>query len=110
VEIDTRFHDDGSNVFRDGLKATWFDTNGASNIKYSEYNPALLAFHEAHVEAAEQGNHLIVASDQPGCGVASATAGGRTYLPKDGRVTVPVAVKNDNAGDATYRVDVTCAS
>ena len=42
-----------------GSKAIWIDTVGASNIKYSEYNPAILAFHEAHVEAAEQGNHKI---------------------------------------------------
>jgi hypothetical protein len=110
VEIDTRFSDEGSNVFRDGLAATWFDTNGASNVKYSEYNPAVLAFHEAHVEAAEQGNHRIVVSDQAGCVIASASAAGRTYLPVNHSVTVPVAVKNHTAGDATYFVDVTCAA
>jgi hypothetical protein len=73
------------------------------------YNPALLAFHEAHVEAAEQGNHEIVVSDQPGCTVDSVQAGGRTYVPTSGSVTVPVAVKNHQTGDATYFVDVHCA-
>ena len=35
------------------MTAVWSDTNGASNIKYSQYAPSLLAFHETHVEAAE---------------------------------------------------------
>jgi hypothetical protein len=109
VEIDTRFYKPGSSTPVDGLKATWIDTNSASNVKYSEYNPALLAFHEAHVEAAEQGNHEIVVSDQPGCTVGSVQAGGRTYAPTGGSVTVPVAVKNHQTGDATYFVDVHCA-
>jgi hypothetical protein len=109
VEIDTRFFKDGSSDPIDGLAATWFDTNGASNVKYSEYNPAVLAFHEAHVEAAEQGNHRIVVSDQDGCTIDSVEAAGRTYLPANGSVSVPVAVKNHQSGDATYFVDVHCA-
>jgi hypothetical protein len=109
VEIDTRFTN-GSNVFLDGLAATWTDTNGASNVKYSEYNPSVLAFHEAHVEAAEQGNHQITISDQTGCKVGSVRAAGKTYLPVNGSVTVAVAVKNHAAGDATYFVDVNCAT
>ena len=108
VEIDTRFHRAGSTTPIDGLKATWIETNGASNVKYSEYDPARLAFHEAHVEAAEQGDHEIVVSDQAGCTVDSVQAGGRTYSPAGGSVTVPVAVKNHQAGDATYFVDVLC--
>jgi hypothetical protein len=109
VEIDTRFYKAGSSEPADGLAATWIDTNGASNVKYSEYNPAVLAFHEAHVEAAEQGNHQIVVSNQAECIVDSVQAGGRTYLPTSGSVTVPVAVRNHQAGDATYFVDVRCA-
>ncbi|HET9506858.1 MAG TPA: hypothetical protein VFO81_02850 [Gaiellaceae bacterium] len=108
VEIDTRFSKPGVADYIDGLAATWIDTNGASNIKYSEYNPAVLAFHEAHVEAAEQGNHQIVISDQPGCTIDDAHAAGKTYLPVNGSVTVPVTVKNHSAGDATYFVDVHC--
>jgi hypothetical protein len=108
VEIDTRFYRPGSSTPVDGLKATWIDTNGASNIKYSEYDPARLAFHEAHVEAAEQGSHQIVVSDQAGCAVDSVHAGGRTHSPASGSVTVPIDVKNHQAGDATYFVDVLC--
>jgi hypothetical protein len=108
VEIDTRFSREGSSALIDGLAATWIDTNGASNVKYSEYNPAVLAFHEAHVEAAEAGSHKVVISDQAGCTISHARAAGRTYLPTGGTVTVPVSVKNHSAGDATYFVDVTC--
>jgi hypothetical protein len=108
VEIDTRFEKNGVPGFIDGLAATWIDTNGASNVKYSEWNPAVLAFHEAHVEAAEQGNHQIVVEDQPGCTIDDAHAGGRTYLPVNGTVIVPVTVKNHQSGDATYWVDVHC--
>jgi hypothetical protein len=108
VEIDTRFSIHGQPGYIDGLAATWIDTNGASNVKYSEYNPAVLAFHEAHVEAAEAGNHKIVISDQAGCTIDDVHAAGKTYLPVNGSVTVPVAVKNHSAGDATYFVDVHC--
>jgi hypothetical protein len=110
VEIDTRFHKPGVSDPVDGLAATWIDTNGASNVKFSEYNPAVLAFHEAHVEAAEQGNHQIIVEDQAGCTIANVQAAGHTYLPASGSVTVPVSVKNHQTGDATYFVDVNCAS
>jgi hypothetical protein len=110
VEIDTRFFKPGVATPIDGLQATWTDTNGASNIKVSEYNPAILAFHEAHVEAAEQGNHTIVVSDQTGCKVLSAKAGGATFTPKNGTVSVPVSVQSHLSGSVTYFVDVTCAS
>jgi len=110
VEIDTRFSEHGSGVLLDGMAVTWIDTNGASNVKYSEWNPAVLAFHEAHVEAAEQGNHQILIEDQPGCLIDDVHAAGRTYLPVNGSVTVPVTVKNHKAGDATYFVDVHCAA
>jgi hypothetical protein len=110
VEIDTRFSKHGVEGYIDGLAATWIDTNGASNIKFPEYNAAVLAFHEAHVEAAEQGGHKIVVSDQAGCTIVDVHAAGKTYLPVNGSVTVPVAVKNHAAGDATYFVDVHCAA
>ena len=108
VEIDTRFSKPGVDGYIDGLGVTWFDTVGASNIKYSEWNPAILAFHEAHVEAAEQGNHTIVVSDQPGCTIDDAHYAGKTFLPVNGTVTIPVSVKSHSAGDATYFVDVHC--
>lgn len=108
VEIDTRFWKPGVDEPVDGLAATWIDTNGASNVKYSEYNPAVLAFHEAHVEAAEQGRHQIIVSDQAGCTIDDVHADGQTYLPVDGTATVPVSVKSHQSGDATYFVDVHC--
>ena len=108
VEIDTRFSKQGVAGLIDGLAATWIDTNGASNVKFSEYNPAVLAFHEAHVEAAEAGTHKIVVSDQAGCTIVDVFAAGKSYWPVNGSVTVPVTVKNHSAGDATYFVDVHC--
>lgn len=107
VEIDTTFGRDG--VYVDGLAATWTDTLGASNVKYSEYNPAMLAFHEAHVEAVEAGNHVITVTDQPGCTIDHVTSPtGATLLPSNGSVSVPVSVKNLQAGDRTYFVRVAC--
>jgi hypothetical protein len=109
VEIDTRFSQHGGPLL-DGLAAEWTDTLGAHNIKYSEYNPAVLAFHEAHVEAAEQGLHKITVSDQTGCTIVDAHGpDGQTYLPSGGTVTVPVNVKQHQRGEHTYFVDVHCA-
>jgi hypothetical protein len=109
VEIDTRFSRDGVQGYVDGLATTWRDTLGASNVKYSEYRPEALAFHEAHVEAAEQGTHQIVVSNQAGCTIVDVhTPSGATVLPVNGTATVSVSVKSHSAGDATYFVDVHC--
>jgi hypothetical protein len=108
VEIDSRFWVPGQSVPVDGNAVTWIDTNGASNTKWSEYNPAILAFHEAHVEAAEQGNHKIVVNDQAGCVIGHVETAGKSYSPAGGSVTIPVSVKNHALGDATYFVDVYC--
>jgi len=110
VEIDVQFWRDGVSTPLLGMAATWIDTNGASNIKYSEYNPALNAFYQAHVEAAEQGNHTIVVSDQAGCAIDYVTYSGKTFRPQGGTVSVPVSVKSHSAGDASYFVDVFCKS
>jgi hypothetical protein len=108
VEIDTRFHKGGSLV--DGAGVTWIDTLGASNKKYSEYNPAVLAFHEAHVEAAEPGTHSITISDQALCKIGRAHGpDGTTYQPSNGSVTVPVSVANNVIKSVTYFVDVDCS-
>jgi hypothetical protein len=107
VEIDTRFHKGGGLV--DGAGVTWKDTLGASNKKYSEYNPAVLAFHEAHVEAAEPGTHSISISDQALCKIGRAHGpDGTTYQPSNGSVTVPVSVANNVQKSVTYFVDVDC--
>jgi hypothetical protein len=109
VEIDTRFSKPGVDDYIDGLAVTWHDTLGASNVKYSEYRPEVLAFHEAHVEAAEQGTHLIEVTDQLGCTIEDIlTPTGATVYPVGGTATVSVSVKNLNTGDATYFVDVHC--
>ena len=110
VELDTRFHRGGALI--DGLAATWTDTLGASNIKYSQWNPALLAFHEAHVEAVEQGTHYITVSDQDGCAIQSVSGPwGSKVTRSGGTYTVQIAVKNAQPGDnITYWVDVYCAS
>ncbi|HEY5882557.1 MAG TPA: hypothetical protein VIU11_26850 [Nakamurella sp.] len=90
IEIDTRFSRNGVPGLIDGLGVTWVDPLGAGNVKWSEYNPAVLAFHEAHVEAAEPGVHRIVVTDQPGCVIDDAHGpDGTTYLPTDGRSSEP---------------------
>jgi hypothetical protein len=109
VEIDTRFWKPGYSQPLDGMLANWTDTNGAMNQKYSEYNPAIPASHEAHVETAEQSTRRIHVTDQANCvndRVVSPT--GETTIPIGVNVTVSVSVKNHNSGDATYFVDVFC--
>jgi hypothetical protein len=110
VEIDTRFWKPGASVPADGMLAMWTDTNGATNAKYSEYNPAVLAFHEAHVEAAEQGRHQIRVTDQANCAIDHVTGpDGSSTKAAGGKVTVAVDVADHNLGDRTYFVDVYCA-
>lgn len=111
VEIDTRFWKPGHADPIDGQKVTWTDTVGASNVKYSEYNPAVLAFHEAHVEAAEQGMHVISIANQPDCTIDRVTsATGATVRPRGGQADVKVSVKSHTQGSHTYWVDVYCTS
>lgn len=67
-EIDTRFlNEKGQET--DGFAATWIDTMGSSNVKWSYYQPAFNE-HIAHVEAVENGTHKIVIQNQPGCTVS----------------------------------------
>ena len=108
VEIDTRFWKNGNALL--GMAAGWTDTVGASNVKYSEYNPAILAYNEAHVEAAEEGTHTITVSDQAGCTIDYVTGpNGERYRNGSGSYSVSVTVAPWNAGDdITYRVEVYC--
>jgi hypothetical protein len=109
VEIDARFWKNGVALL--GMAAHWTDTNGASNVKYSEYAPELLAFREAHIEAVEPGTHVVTVTDQPGCDITKVRGSrGENVRPgKDGlyRVAVDVAVWRAGA-DVTYRVEVSC--
>ena len=68
LEFDTRFLDEAGNLI-DGLRLTWTDTLGGSNVKYSYYKPQILIEHYAHVEAPEPGVHQITVQSQPGCQV-----------------------------------------
>ncbi|HJW01141.1 MAG TPA: hypothetical protein VJ617_18795 [Arthrobacter sp.] len=108
VEIDVRFWKNG-NVM-DGYAAEWTDTNGASNIKFSEYNPSVLAFHEAHFEATEEGTHSIKVSDQPGCDITAVELpDGSAGKVRGNTSTVTFAVAPAGPGaDVTYFVDVSC--
>jgi len=107
VEIDVRFWKDG--VAMDGYAATWTDTNGAHNVKFSEWNPAVLAFHEAHFEATEQGTHSIRVASQPGCTIVSVQApDGSAAKVKGTTSDVAVTVADHADGNHTYWVDVTC--
>ena len=110
VELDTRFWKPGNDTPLDGMAAGWIDTNGASNTKYSEYNPAVLAYHEAHVEAVEEGDHTVTVSNQAGCTIDHVTgAQGELYQNGSGKYRIPVSVAAWNAGDdITYRVEVFC--
>ena len=104
VEIDTRFHGpDGALI--DGLQATWTDTLGASNIKWSQYRAKLSAFHEAHVEAVERGTHHITIADQPGCTVGQVNVAGT--FAGDGPETLAITIKSTNR-PLTVFVDVGC--
>lgn len=109
VELDTRFWSATGDPIL-GMAAGWIDTNGASNVKYSEYNPAVLAFNEAHVEAVESGTHTIVLANQPGCTIDHVVGPkGQTYTNTSGSYAVSVSVQPYKAGDdITYRVEVYC--
>ena len=67
VEIDTRFWRAGLQhaAPRHGGRLDRTPTAPA-NVKFSEYDPAMLAFHEAHVEAVEEGTHQVSVENQAG--------------------------------------------
>ncbi len=106
VEIDTRFTDETTGDYIDGLMVTWEDTNGATNIKWSEWAPEVQVFHEAHVEAVERGVHRITIDHQPGCFVHHVRVDG-VLQPTEGPQTVEVRIKND-AKPLTVFIDVDC--
>jgi hypothetical protein len=103
-EIDTVFKNAATGAPLDGRGVTWFDTNGASNQKWSYYAPALQVNHEAHVEGVEVGTHKIKIANQPGCTVDSVKVDG---VVTDGPQTVSVKVKNARK-DTTFFIYVYC--
>jgi hypothetical protein len=112
-EIDTRFfydldgngHKGPAEEWIDGLQITWFDPIGGSNKKSSYYAPDLNIFHEAHVEAIEDGVHTIQIDDQPGCTV------GLVHMDnvdqQVGPQTVAVNISS-KLKEATIFIDVAC--
>jgi hypothetical protein len=114
VEIDTEFFDSAGNPI-DGLMVTWADTLGASNNKWSEWNPAVLAYHQAHVEDVETGTHLITIANQAGCTVTEVDTAfpgqpGAQVLNGPGTVSVPIPNNAyNNKGDQSYYINVYCA-
>ena len=110
VELDTTFWSGGTYQPVLGMAAGWTDTNGANNVKYSEYDAAVLAFGQAHVEAVEAGTHTVKLSNQPGCTIDYVDApNGKRYTNASGNYSISVAVKPWKVGDdITYSVQVYC--
>lgn len=102
-EIDTRFYNQNKELI-DGLGITWVDPTGASNKKWSYYNPAPDIKHEAHVEAVSAGVNLIEVANQPGCTVEMIKYGSSTW---HGPTTVSVKVINTQKS-FTDAVEVFC--
>ena len=106
-EIDTRFRDGAVyGPFIDGLGIVWTDPLGASNSKWSYLNEALDINHEAHVEAAENGTHLITIPPQAGCTVGEVYVAG-SLQKKRGPQTVKVSLTSQFKGDTIF-IDVVC--
>jgi hypothetical protein len=105
-EIDVRFINHATGAIMDGIGVTWIDTLGASNKKWSVWAPQLLAFHEAHVENVETGNHRFELTDQAGCKVGEVIVDGE-LMPELGPQTVDVLAK-PSFKDGTIFVDVYC--
>lgn len=114
-EIDTRFFEDQDGNGRkaewepyiDGLQIKWTDTLGSSNMKSSYYGPGLNIFHEAHVEAVEDGRHNITIPDQPGCKVGKLHLGRNDVEIGTGAQTVPVDITT-KMKDVTVFIYVAC--
>jgi len=113
-EIDARFFMDanGNNYpdlgeeWLDGMSILWNDTIGGSNQKSSYYDPSINVNHEAHIEAPEDGTHLISISDQPGCTVGFIYVNG-IRQPEPGAQSVQVTFPKTTKA-LTIFVDVQC--
>jgi len=114
VEIDTEFFDNAGNPI-DGLMVSHTDTLGARNNKWSEWNPAVLAYHQAHVEGVETGTHQINIANQGVCNITEVDTqfpGQPTVQVLSGPGTVSVTIPNNaynNKIDQSYFINVYCA-
>jgi hypothetical protein len=115
VEIDTRFFRDenADGIFQwgepwmDGFGITWIDPLGGSNQKWSMYAPEIQVYHEAHVEAVENGTHTIRVYDQLGCTIGGVHVDGE-WAPVDGPQDVLVDIQASGHEELTIFVDVGC--
>lgn len=112
-EIDTRFfrdrngdgHRQDNEEWLDGFGITWFDPLGTANGKWTYLNTNLDVHDEAHVEAVENGVHLIRIDNQAGCTV------GRVHVQGVDQAMGPQAVAvrvRDVQTALTVFVDVAC--
>jgi hypothetical protein len=120
VEIDTEFYDNAGNPI-DGLMVTHTDTLGAQNNKWSEYDPQVLAYNQAHVEGVETGTHYISIANQaatattPACTITEIDTqfpGQPAVQVLSGPGTVSVPIPNNaynNKTDQSYFINVYCA-
>jgi hypothetical protein len=109
-EIDARFWDPAGNIL-DNRMVTWFDSLGASNVKWSYYDPQRVIMHEAHIEAPELGTHYVSIPNQAGCTVGSVyVAGAKTRTNGPQTVAVRITKGMLNKGTFTVFIDVYCTS
>lgn len=113
-EIDTRFFNDlnsdgerqDGEEWIDGLGITWTDPIGGKNKKWSYWAPQLMIFHEAHVEAVEDGTHQISVGSQPGCRVNAVHSGG-DHFHGEGPYDIDVVISPRDK-EITVFIDVAC--
>ncbi len=85
-----------------GLNVTWTDTQGASNVKWTDSESKL----EAHVEAPELGTHTITISDQPTCTVTGGgVSNGGPAVTGPGNITIDV---KPNTALTSWHISVFC--
>lgn len=101
-EIDTTFLDENG-IPLSGFGETWSDTLGASNNKWSYFQPNFGAT-IAHIEAIEDGTHYIRIDNQVGCTINWVDANGQSI---GGPQTVAITVPKSNK-DLSIYIGVHC--